>query len=472
MAAPVQAIAFAVPDLQAVYDTSATGEIVLADGKPFIVDGNAMAAGNPFFIVQNTGVNVLEFNNEGGFVRGALIADGAFASLREVRFTSDNIGSPGWQFRPRTDVIPSGPGLLAFDSTISSATQSTLNQLQLFPESQEFNAAFDKISTMAGVTLTVDFTPTPAFGAFIGLDATIEYAQTTSLFGAANVVKHAQRYQPQIGAGAITIGPIFTFVHLPVISANGIAGIVHSQTRDFSSQPVYQGDGGTLAVVLQQQFLAAGAVNSGATVTTRFGYRFQDTTGAGSTGTQRAFCCEGVAKGTVENTGFFCNQVAGAINRFIRHEGTSQSDFGGAIGLGAGATVDWIISRVSANLASLADGDSLRITTGSLFFGTSGTTRLFEGVANRLDLATGDSFNIVSGNLTHTGTNVGFFGNAGATQAADPVALTDGGGGAANNATVAIVGSGDDANINDNFADVVAKINALRDIVRRHGLAA
>lgn len=466
------------PNLQAVYDVSTTGETTLTDGKPIIHDGNAMTPGNPFFILQNSGINVLEVSSDGAFFRGPLIANGPLASLRELRYSSDTAGSPDFQIRPRTSAFAQGPALLAFSSTISSATDSSLNQLQLFPTSQTFTASFDKIATMAGVVLTVDFTPAPGFGAFIGLGATIEFAQTTSLFGAANIVRHAQRYQPQSGAGAITIGPVFTFVHIATISANGIAGVVHSQTRDFSSQPVYNGDGGTLTIGLSQQFLATMSVNTGATVTTRHCFRADDGAGLGAIGVQRFFSATDCTRGTVENSVLWTDQPAGALNRMVRHLGTSQSDFGGPIALGAGAsTPDWILSHLAANIATLADGDSLRISTGSLFMGATGDVALSRGAADRLDLATGDSLNIVSGDFTHAGTNVGFFGVAGATQAADPVALTDNSGGTAND-TIALItnaanaGSADVGPTQDAIADLAAKVNALRDIVRRHGLAA
>lgn len=83
----------------------------------------------------------------------------------------------------------------------------------------------------------------------------------------------------------------------------------------------------------------------------------------------------------------------------------------------------------------------------------------------------------INGDLNHDGTNVGFYtvaptarpsaytqtySTATRTHANLTAAtLTDGGGGTANSATVAIAGTGDDANINNNFADIVAQINAL-----------
>ena len=50
-------------------------------------------------------------------------------------------------------------------------------------------------------------------------------------------------------------------------------------------------------------------------------------------------------------------------------------------------------------------------------------------------------------------------------------ALTDSSGGTANDTVAAVSGSGDDTNINNNFADLTAKVNALRTILVDHGLA-
>lgn len=49
-------------------------------------------------------------------------------------------------------------------------------------------------------------------------------------------------------------------------------------------------------------------------------------------------------------------------------------------------------------------------------------------------------------------------------------ALTDSTGGTANDTLVAISGTGDDADINNNFADLVAKINALRTVLVNNGM--
>lgn len=68
----------------------------------------------------------------------------------------------------------------------------------------------------------------------------------------------------------------------------------------------------------------------------------------------------------------------------------------------------------------------------------------------------------LDGTLTHTGSDLGLYGATPTTQAADPVALTDSSGGTADNTVQAVSGSRDDATINDNFADLTAKYNAIR----------
>lgn len=68
----------------------------------------------------------------------------------------------------------------------------------------------------------------------------------------------------------------------------------------------------------------------------------------------------------------------------------------------------------------------------------------------------------IDGLIEHTGTLVGLYSATPVVQAADPVALTDSSGGTADNTVQAVSGSGDDATINDNFADLTAKYNALR----------
>lgn len=74
------------------------------------------------------------------------------------------------------------------------------------------------------------------------------------------------------------------------------------------------------------------------------------------------------------------------------------------------AALDVMLSRGAANRLDLASGDTFRIATdgsaGSLQFGASGDASLFRGNTDRLDLTGGDSFNIVNGSLQFTGVTV------------------------------------------------------------------
>lgn len=126
--------------------------------------------------------------------------------------------------------------------------------------------------------------------------------------------------------------------------------------------------------------------------------------------------------------------------------GTLNCVFGGLITASAGISIpdpqvltfggDIVLARGSANLLSLASGDSLRLVSGQLqlassngiVFGASLDVTLSSSVANRLDLASGDSFNIVSGDLTVGGDAViagdlGLYGQA-ATAKPTGVAVT------------------------------------------------
>ena len=82
-----------------------------------------------------------------------------------------------------------------------------------------------------------------------------------------------------------------------------------------------------------------------------------------------------------------------------------------------------------------------------------------------------DSAVELDGDLNHDGSNVGFYGTAPAAQASADAALT-GTPGTADGAMATISGSGDDANINNNFQEVQDKVNAALAALRGIGLIA
>ena len=260
-------------------------------------------------------------------------------------------------------------------------------------------------------------------------------------------------------------GPIYTLIDQPIMRADNGARTI-SQHNAVRAQPRYGPNinGGSLVAGSAQLYFAFITVDGsgGASSVTTVDYFIANSpnlTGGGTIGTMNVFQIADIT-GPTTIRGIYSLMNNGD---FISHQGTAPSRFGGPIQLSDGAgAVDWELTRLAPNFATLADGDSFRISTGLLFFGAAGSVSLREGVANRLDLSTGDSFRIINGAFEHLAGTIGFYGAALVGQAADPVALADGTGGTANNALVAIAGSGADAAINDNFADLAAKYNALR----------
>lgn len=79
---------------------------------------------------------------------------------------------------------------------------------------------------------------------------------------------------------------------------------------------------------------------------------------------------------------------------------------------------------------------------------------------------------VIGAALDHDGSAAGFFGVAPAAQPADVGALADNTGGAVDGTLAAVSGTGDDATINDNLADLADRVNGLRAALRALGLMA
>ncbi|MHA2068167.1 MAG: hypothetical protein ACXABY_27715, partial [Candidatus Thorarchaeota archaeon] len=169
---------------------------------------------------------------------------------------------------------------------------------------------------------------------------------------------------------------------------------------------------------------------------------------------------------TITNQAFLiCSGVSAATNKIgISLQGDGV-DFG--IGFGAaGATIG------SEDAVVYWDGNDLIIDPD---YGSSGSGTVLVGATGDDDMKLNDIE--IDGTLNHDGTNVGFYGVAPVVRAAaytqtyatatrthstpTAVTLTDSTGGTSNTTVAAISGTGDDATINDNFADLVAQINAL-----------
>jgi hypothetical protein len=91
---------------------------------------------------------------------------------------------------------------------------------------------------------------------------------------------------------------------------------------------------------------------------------------------------------------------------------------------------------------------------------------------DHVEIGASDVDTLVVGKLAHEGSLLGFYDQTPTSQAADMGALTDSTGGAVDGTLVAISGTGDDANINNNYADLINRVNAIRTCLRNLGLMA
>ena len=142
----------------------------------------------------------------------------------------------------------------------------------------------------------------------------------------------------------------------------------------------------------------------------------------------------------------------GSSNAFVR-SGTGQANFTGS-GLTQFTGADVNLQN-GISLIGYSDGAS----TQKIKLNMSDGAGTFAGAVE------------IDGDLNHDGSNAGFYGTAPASQASAEAALT-GTPGTADGAMATISGSGDDANINNNFQEVQDKVNAALAALRGVGLIA
>ena len=152
-------------------------------------------------------------------------------------------------------------------------------------------------------------------------------------------------------------------------------------------------------------------------------------------------------------------------------------DFGDTEYTGAGGGVTVPIDtamHIDPKDYTVVGGNSITFTDAATVYIENGpiTSDVNVTFTNAWALWVDDGHTRLDGDLDHRGTNLGFYGATPVAQAADPVALTDSTGGTADNTVAEVSGSGADATINDNFADLVAKYNSLRTILQNLGLTA
>ena len=206
-------------------------------------------------------------------------------------------------------------------------------------------------------------------------------------------------------------GPIYTMINQPLLRTGATGGsrtgtqqnAVRSQLR------VGPNVAGNFALGTHEAYFVTVTVDAtvgtaSITDTIYFAPKAPTLTAGGTIGTLTLYDLPNVpAAGISTLTGIRSAMSSGT---FMSHTGTAAANFGGSIGLATGAgAVDWSISHLAANIATLGTGDSLRISTGSLRFGSAGSVGLASVAANRLDLEAGDSFRIsATGSLQFGGT--------------------------------------------------------------------
>jgi hypothetical protein len=341
----------------------------------------------------------------------------------------------------------------------------TANTIMLWGTSGTITFTVAPSSIMQYAMTTIHNYANVSFGA-LNLQGIIEHQQAGFVFNHFLLFNNGNTYRNQSGL-AVNFGPGQAFIDQPNVQVNGSVTITMSQLRSFLSQPQFNrtvAGQGTLTVTTVAQVQLSGTITTGCTATTWNRIHVGAFTAiTGTVTTYNGILFDNVT-GPATIRAIHSLVTAGT---FLNHEGTAPCNFGGAINLGSGATVDVTLSRGAANRLDLATGDSFRLLGGNIeFAGTAETISRSPGELLLTAATVRTSAEIeIDGTLDHDGTLAGFFATAPVTQRPDPGALTDGTGGAVDGALVAIAGTGDDANLNNNFADLANRINALRAVV-------
>ena len=334
------------------------------------------------------------------------------------------------------------PSLIRFEGT-------ALNRMRWWPTDRVFTSSQGAMMQLDG-TFELDYAGGVSFGA-LGLIATIQHNQAGFGFNHGLLFNHGNTYRNLLNT-AVNYGPLQGFIDQPTIQVNRTTAgtITMGQFRSFLSQPAFERTttNGTLSVTTVGQFQAFGLVDTGATVATWNRVQLGPfVAGSGIITNLRHIVMVNETQPTnVTGLRSEVSAAGGGTRWFVNHLGTAESNFGGAINLGAGATVDVSLSRGAANRLDLASGDSFRIVLGSLQF--AGTAEQISRTAGEL-LLTGANVRTsaaleIDGALNHDGATLGVYGTAPVTQpvALGTIAYTPGAGGPMDDAGTSTGGVG------------------------------
>lgn len=363
-----------IPSLQVAYDASLSPEITLdaTRGALTLID-NATPVGNLLEVQNNAGANFFS-----------------------VSPTDISLGQAArrWGRLEQLDVT-GGYGVELFPDDF---TRATLTGTQ-----------FASFFTQAGRTITLNIPGGGGVGndtapAGMNFAHTVRFEDTGFLFAAQLLINAAV----QVECATNTVGPLYLFLdqYKTYADTNSATCTQHNTIR---AQPSWGPNinGGSITQTSAQLFFCAATVDAtvGSASITQLDYFTLNNVTLTAGGTITTFNGISILDISGPTT---IRGIQSLMNNgtFINHVGTAPSNFGGAITMSAGAGAqDWQLSYLAANIATLADGDSLRITTGGMFFGSAGSVNIGSSVANRLDLGAGDSFLITAtGSLQFGGT--------------------------------------------------------------------
>lgn len=354
-------------------------------------------------------------------------------------------------------------------SIISSATPEFVlevvdgtNSIRWWPTDRTFTTAQGALMRLGG-TYTLDYANV-SFGG-LNLQATIIHNQAGFPFNHGLLFNHGNTYYNVLNVAA-NFGPIQGFIDQPAVYVNRTSAgtITMGQLRSFLSQPRFgrQSTSGALTVTNVANFQGFGNVAVGATITTWTRVMLGPFT-TPTTGTITNYYGIDIRNETQPSTIItgIRSQIAsagGGTRRNIEVTGTAISTFAGdvhvnntvavVLGTPAGSAVE--LSRPSAGVMRMI---------GSGGANDEGLDWDFQTTANVVSVSSS------TGAALRIDNDIGFYGTAPVPQAAAIVLLTDSTGGTANNTLAAVSGSGDDATINDNFADLGAKVNAIIGVI-------
>lgn len=133
-----------------------------------------------------------------------------------------------------------------------------------------------------------------------------------------------------------------------------------------------------------------------------------------------------------------------------------------------GSALRWIVRFNNAAESGGNAGSNLQIFARDDTGGAIGTWVIITRSSGKVRFA-GSELEI-DGDINHDGSNAGFFGAAPTSQQTAPASLTDNSGGTTDDTVEAVSGSGADAAINNNFAELTEELNQVRQALVNLGL--